>query len=49
MHYIFASLLYWPVYLYLDSWAGIIGGAALVVACWHVMWRIDWGTWRLGR
>lgn len=53
MRYALIAQVYWPAWFALccagHTWLGMIFGACLVVACWAICWRIEFGTWRLGK
>jgi hypothetical protein len=51
--YILTAQLYWPISLLLTSigrpYAGIVLGIIVVFAAWSIEWRMNFGTWIVGR
>ena len=52
MRYTIVSFIYWPIWLGFRaegfSYLGMLLGAIAITAMWFVMWRIQFGTWKLG-
>lgn len=52
MRYMLVPQIYWPVWMtaayFEHSHVGMVLGSAAVIALWVVMWRVQFGTWRLG-